>query len=70
VTRTDGGTSARRVWSGGAWLDVPVHAGGALAVDATVIGPVIIEEPTTTIVIPDGAIATVRPGHYLVEVTP
>ena len=63
-------TSTRRVWSGGASHDVPVHAGGSLAVDATVTGPVIIEEPTTTIVVPEGAIATVRPGHYLVEVTP
>ena len=42
---------------GGAWHDVPVHAGGSLAVDTTVTGPVIIEEPTTTIVVPEGAIA-------------
>ena len=39
-----------------------------LPVGSTVTGPAIIEEPTTTIVLPDGAIATVRPGHYLVEV--
>jgi N-methylhydantoinase A len=70
VTRADVATSTRRVWSGGAWHDVPVHAGGSLAVDATVTGPAIIEEPTTTIVVPEGAIAAVRPGHYVVEVTP
>ena len=62
--------TTRRVWSEGAWQDFPVHAGGTLPIGATVAGPAIIEEPTTTIVLPDGAIATVRPGHYLVEVAP
>ena len=60
--------TTRRVWSEGAWRDLPVHLGGTLPVGATVAGPAIIEEPTTTIVLPDGAIATVRPGHYIVEV--
>ena len=31
-------------------------------------GPAIIEEPTTTIVLPPGSVAHVRDGHYLVEV--
>jgi N-methylhydantoinase A len=63
-------TTTRRVWFEGAWRDVPVHAGGALPVGSNVTGPAIIEEPTTTIVVPDGASATVRPGHYLVAVAP
>jgi 5-oxoprolinase (ATP-hydrolysing) len=70
VTRAGAASDMRRVWAGGAWRDVPVHAGSSLAFDATVTGPVIIEEPTTTIVVPEGAIAAVRPGHYLVDVMP
>jgi N-methylhydantoinase A len=33
-----------------------------------IAGPAIIEEPTTTIVIPPGACAQVRASHYLIEV--
>jgi N-methylhydantoinase A len=69
VNRTGAATAiTRRVWFDREWHETPVHAGAALVVDMTVDGPAIIEEPTTTIVLPDRATAVVRPGHYLVEV--
>src|SRR5690606_1471704 len=39
-----------------------------LATGETVSGPAIIEETTTTIVLPPGARATIRPSHYLIDV--
>jgi N-methylhydantoinase A len=39
-----------------------------LSVDDTVTGPAIIDEPTTTIVLPPGASAVVRRSHYLIDV--
>ena len=44
----------RHVWFEGTSPERPVHASGTLAVGSTVTGPAIIEEPTTTIVLPDG----------------
>jgi N-methylhydantoinase A len=62
--------TARRVWFDGAWREIAVYNGSDLPRDASVDGPAIIEEPTTTIVLPAGSVATVRSGHYLVEVGP
>ncbi len=45
-----------------------VCARAELSLDDAIAGPAIIEEPTTTIVIPPGAHATVRPSHYLIDV--
>jgi N-methylhydantoinase A len=64
----DGTIIARRVWFDGAWREIAVYNGSDLPRDASVDGPAIIEEPTTTIVLPAGSVATVRSGHYLVEV--
>ena len=58
----------REVWRGGRWEATPVHQGGMLVAGDRVAGPAIVEEPTTTVVVPPGALAHVRPGHYLVEV--
>ena len=58
----------RSVWLGGGPVDIDVHLAAGLPVGATIGGPAIIEEPTTTIVLPAGSVAHVRAGHYLVEV--
>jgi N-methylhydantoinase A len=60
--------STRPVWRDGAWAATPVHQGAALVSGDRIIGPAIVEEPTTTVVVPAGTLAHVRPGHYLVEV--
>jgi N-methylhydantoinase A len=50
-------------------VEAPLHEGAALASGAEVIGPALIEEPTTTIVIHPGARCRVTAlGNYLVEV--
>lgn len=48
---------------------VPVYDGGPLGAGASVAGPALIEETTTTILLLDGQVATTdRHGNYLVEV--
>jgi N-methylhydantoinase A len=48
--------------------DTPVHAGADLRPGATLEGPALIVEPTTTIVVPPGWSARVTPvGDYLLE---
>jgi N-methylhydantoinase A len=50
-------------------VETPLHEGATLAGGAEVIGPALIEEPTTTIVIHPGARCHVTAlGNYLVEV--
>ena len=49
-------------------IDGPRHDGTALAGGDHVDGPAVIREPTTTIVVPPGARATVtRSGNYLID---
>jgi N-methylhydantoinase A len=51
-------------------VDVPVHDGQALGAGARLAGPVLIEEPTTTILLLAGQEARVDDrGNYLVELT-
>ena len=50
-------------------VEVPVYLGRSLTSGNLVEGPAIIEEPTTTVVIPPGARAKVSPtGSYVVDV--
>jgi N-methylhydantoinase A len=50
-------------------ISIPVYEGPALPQKATVEGPAVIAEPTTTIVIPPGATATTTSGDsYVLQV--
>ena len=50
-------------------FEVEVHAGGSLAPGVSLPGPLLIAEPTTTIVVPPGAtLTTTAQGDYLLEV--
>ncbi|MEZ4331036.1 MAG: hydantoinase/oxoprolinase family protein [Myxococcota bacterium] len=46
---------------------VPVYRGRALPVGARIVGPAIIEEETTTIVLDPGAVAEAAPAHYSIR---
>ena len=48
---------------------MPIHLGATLAPGAVVAGPAVIEEPTTTIVVYPGSVATVSGlRNYLIEI--
>ena len=49
-------------------VDTPVFGEDALRGQGTIQGPAILEEPTTTIVVPPGSSVTIRDSHYLVHV--
>ena len=51
--------SHRRVWLDGGWQETAIHDRGGLSASVPMTGPVIVEEPYTTILIPAGW--TVRP---------
>jgi len=56
----DEAAQARRDW--------PVYLGGAISAGAQITGPAIIEEPTTTILVPAGArVAVDGDGNYLMR---
>lgn len=48
-------------------VEATVHQGRALALGTELVGPTIIEEPTTTIVVPSGARVTVHPACYSID---
>jgi N-methylhydantoinase A len=51
------------------WVDARVFDGALMPLNAELEGPVIIEEPTSTLVVPPGAtVRTTSLGNYLVEV--
>jgi N-methylhydantoinase A len=61
--------ATRDVFFGGAWLATPIYVGGALPEGTVIDGPAIIEEPTSTLVVPSGSTATVSDlDNYLLEV--
>jgi N-methylhydantoinase A len=61
--------ATRDVFFGGAWLPTPIYVGGALPAGTVIDGPAIIEEPTSTLVVPTGSTATVSDlDNYLLEV--
>jgi N-methylhydantoinase A len=71
----EGGTAAmpgthRRAFFGDLATDTPVYSGADLAPGSEIVGPAILSEPTTTIVLDPGCTALVRPSHYLLEVGP
>jgi N-methylhydantoinase A len=49
-------------------LEVAIHQGGSLTAGCVLDGPVVIEEPTTTIVVPERARVTVHGAAYLIDV--
>ena len=67
-TRNVSPSSVRSSVFDGNSIDTPIYRGAVLQVGDTVVGPAIIEEPTTTIVIIPGALAQVRPTHYFIDV--
>jgi N-methylhydantoinase A len=58
------GAQTRPVYLDGAWREVAVHHRDALP--ARVVGPALIEEPYTTILIPSGWSAEIGPGGNLI----
>ncbi len=60
--------ATRAVYFGGETLTTEIRRGERLHPGASFAGPAVIEEDTTTIVVPPGASVDVRPSHYLVEV--
>jgi N-methylhydantoinase A len=51
------------------WVDTAVYDGALMPPEAEVEGPAIIEEPTSTLVVPpDATVRTTSLGNYLVEV--
>ncbi|MCG3754780.1 hydantoinase/oxoprolinase family protein [Amycolatopsis sp. Poz14] len=53
----------------GAWHDTTVVAGGSRPPGTVLAGPLIVEEPTSTLVVPPGArLHVTSAGNYLVEV--
>lgn len=58
----------RKVYLGKGFRDVPVYDGEGIGSGATLTGPAIIEQPTTTILLLEGQKGTVDPrGNLLVE---
>ncbi|MEE1786686.1 hydantoinase B/oxoprolinase family protein [Streptomyces sp. SP17BM10] len=62
------GATAVRLYTGGAWREVPLLERESMRPDDTVTGPAIIAEANATTIVDDGWRATVTPaGHLLVE---
>jgi N-methylhydantoinase A len=51
----------------GVTVDTSVFSGASLAAGTSIDGPAVIEEPTTTIVVPPTASVLVRASHYLIQ---
>jgi len=64
--RWEGEQGARTAYFDGTPVDVPVLKPGAVNGSIEVSGPLILEEPTTTIVLPPGSAALMTPAHYVV----
>jgi N-methylhydantoinase A len=59
----------RGVWFDGTWTETRIVAGSRLAAGDIVLGPAIVEEVTTTVVLPPGTAAEVTTvGSYLITV--
>lgn len=65
---TDARSDCRLVYINRSPVEARVWRVTELATDDIIPGPAIIEEATTTIVIPPGAQVKVRPSHYLIDV--
>jgi len=61
----------RRCWFAGKWVDAPVYEGAWLKGGNVILGPAIIEEPTTAVVIRDGFRCTTDQfGYYVLTRVP
>ncbi|OJU84149.1 MAG: 5-oxoprolinase [Solirubrobacterales bacterium 70-9] len=61
--------TSRSAFFDGAWHDTDIYMGGSIPTGAELTGPLIIEEATSTLVVPPGAALRVTPlGNYMVEV--
>jgi len=69
--RADGASATRRqVWQGDGWVDFQVVQRASLAVGETLRGPTLVEQADTTVTLPCGWAAQVRPdGSLLMEKT-
>lgn len=61
-----GESGTRPVYFDGAWVDTPVHPGGALGELGKVTGPAIIQYEETTLVLPPGSEGRVDEHHNVV----
>ena len=61
----------RRVHTGDTWHDTPVYDGERLRPGPPLLGPAIVQWPFTTLMLPPGDRATIRPnGDVLVDLHP
>lgn len=61
-------TTQRRSYFGEGAVEVPIYKGNDLAVDQTISGPAIIEEPTTTLVVyPQSTARLTAGGNYIIS---
>ncbi|MCC6313279.1 MAG: hydantoinase/oxoprolinase family protein [Thermomicrobiales bacterium] len=52
-------------------VETPLYDGPDLETGTVIVGPAVIREPTTTVVVYPGSTATITPlGNYLLEITP
>ncbi len=66
ATLADAQTGSRKVWFG-QWLETPVYWRDHLPADATIIGPAIVEQMDTTIIIEPGDVAAQdRDGNIII----
>jgi N-methylhydantoinase A len=67
----NGGTSGRKrtaYFSGRGDVEVPVLDGGTLAPESELTGPLLVTEPSTTVVVPPGVgLHTTKLGNYVLE---
>jgi N-methylhydantoinase A len=69
-TAAPAATRSRQAFFGeGSHVETPVYRGGELPLGAAIVGPAVIEEETTTIVIYPGMTAEVsETGHFIVHI--
>jgi N-methylhydantoinase A len=61
--------ASRSAFFDGTWHDTGIYMGGSIPTGIELTGPLIIEEATSTLVVPPGAALRVTPlGNYMVEV--
>lgn len=60
--------TSRTAWFGMQRLEARVYSASALGPGESIEGPAIIEEPTTTLVLPPGVRAQRRAAHYWIEI--
>lgn len=69
VASAAGGPERRTCYLRGAQVELAVHDGRSIAVGEVVVGPAIVQEPDTTILVPDGWTCVLQP-HGVYDLTP